>query len=133
MIAAEFPDLEMLLKDYLAGGLVSWSPLVGRRFPDKNWVPGFAMVIRDDSGGDGPLVLATRNIGLTCIGPEASYQQTRQMAERAATLLRAAPDAPILPIADATVRGPYSLDAIGRVEFYLTASLTVVGHPVTLQ
>ncbi len=132
MIAAEFPDLEMLLKDYLAGGLVSWSPLVGRRFPDKAWAPGFAVVIRDDSGGDLTLITATRNVGLTCIGPDTSYQQTRQMAERAATLLRAAPEASTLPIADATVRGPYSLDATGRVEFYLTAALTVVGHPVTI-
>ena len=144
-VGIEFPDIELLLKPYLASGLAAWAPLVDRRFPPPAWIPGspidpslatvkpnYALVIRDDSGSDRELVSANRVVGLTGIGKD--YKLTRQMIERAATLLRAAPEAETLPIAACLgVRGPYSLDApTGRVEFYLTAELVVVGHPVTL-
>ena len=130
--AVEYPDLEMILGPYLRSGLAAWSPRVDRRFPAPGWTPGFAVVIRDDSGRDQSIVTASRSVGLTVIGPEGQYQQVRQLAERVATLLRVLPDELLLPIADATVRGPYSLDATGRAEFYLTAELVVVGHSVTL-
>lgn len=62
----------------------------------------------------------------------SAYQQTRQMAERVASLLRAPGVCLALPVADSTVRALFASEATGRSEFYLTASLTVVGHPVTL-
>jgi len=126
----EFPDLELLLSSYLAAGLSSWSPLVDRHFPPTTWTPGYAVVVRDDSGRDQSMVTASRMISLTCIG--ADYKVARQMAERAAVLLRALPGHPTIPVADASVRGPYSLDATNRAEFYLTGDLVVVGRSVTL-
>ena len=127
-VGVEFPDLELILGPYLREHLASWSPLVDRRFPAPGWTPGYAVVIRDDSGPSA-MVTATRSVGLTVIGSD--YSQTRQLAERLAALIRALPDALALPIAAASVRGPYSLDAASRVEFYLTAELVVVGHSVT--
>lgn len=127
----EFPDLEMLLKGYLTANLTDWKPLVDRRFPPTDWQPGYAVVVRDDSGSDAGLTLANRNIGLTVIGSD--YGETRRLAERVACLMRPDLVCLALPVADSTVRGPYSLEAIGRSEFYLTAALVVVGHPVTLQ
>lgn len=123
--------MELLLKDHLAANLTEWKPLVDRRFPPIDWQPGYAVVIRDDSGSDADITLAYRNIGLTVIG--AGYGETRRLAERVACLMRADLVCLALPVADSTVRGPYSLEAIGRSEFYLTAALVVVGHPVTLQ
>lgn len=128
----EFPDLEQQLAAHLRALLTAWSATVDRRHPAVGWTPGYAVVVRDDSGRDSSPVTATRNVGLTIIGPQTKYQQTRQLAERVATLLRLAPDGLSLPIADATVRGPYSLDATGRTEFYLTAELVTVGTTVTL-
>lgn len=125
----EFPDIELILGPYLRGALAAWSPLVDRRFPGTGWTPGFAVVIRDDSGRDQSLITASRAVGFTVIG--ADYRTTRQLAERLAAVIREIPDALQLPIATATVRGPYSLDATNRAEFYLTADLVVVGHTVT--
>ena len=127
----EFPDLEHELAAYLRPLLSAWSAVVDRRFPDKTWTPGYAVVLRDDSGRGLSPVTSTRNVGATVIGPQTKYQQTRQLAERVATIFRLIPDELSLPIADATVRGPYSLDATGRTEFYLTAELVTVGHTVT--
>ena len=126
----EYDDLELLLGPYLRANLATWAPLVDRRFPAKDWAPGFAVVIRDDGGQDQTLITGSRSVGLTVIG--AGNQQTKQLAERVATLMRALPDASLLPVADATVRGPYSLEHPTRAEFYLTADLIVVGHSVTL-
>jgi hypothetical protein len=128
--AVEFDDLELMLCGWLRPRLAQWSPLIDRLFPAPGWVPGFAVVVRDDSGIDRSLITASRSIGLTCIGAE--HSQTRQLAERVATIMRALPDTLMLPIADAAVRGPYSLDATGRAEFYLTADLVAVGHTVTI-
>jgi len=126
----EYDDLELILGPYLRANLTTWAPLVNRTFPLPTWVPGFAVVIRDDGGTDASLVTGSRSVGLTVIG--AANQQTKQLAERVATLMRALPDALLLPVADCTVRGPYSLEATNRSEFYLTADLIVVGHSVTL-
>jgi hypothetical protein len=127
----EYDDLELILGPYLRAGLTSWtSVMVDRRYPATTWTPGFAVVIRDDGGVDQTLITGSRSVGFTVIGP--GYQQTKQLAERVATLMRALPDASTLPVADAPVRGPYSLDATNRAEFYLTADLIVVGHSVAL-
>jgi len=126
----EYDDLELLLGPYLRANLTTWAPLVDRKFPATTWTPGYAVVVRDDGGPDQTLITGSRSIGLTVIG--AANQQTKQLAERVATLMRALPDSSNLPVADATVRGPYSLNAPTRAEFYLTADLIVVGHSVTL-
>jgi hypothetical protein len=126
----EYDDLELALGPYLRANLTPWAPLIDRRFPDTTWTPGYAVVIRDDGGPDESLVTGSRSVGFTVIG--AANQQTKQLAERVATLMRALPDALLLPVAGATVRGPYSLDATNRAEFYLTVDLIVVGHSVTL-
>ena len=130
MQTVEFPDLEVALLAPVKAALAEWSPIVGKNFPAPEWTPGMAVVVRDDSGPTTSPVTAARRVGFTVIG--ALYRETRAAAERLAAWLRAVPDMQALPIADATVRGPYSLDATGRVEFYLTAELVVVGHSVTL-
>ena len=130
----EHADLELALCSYLRPKLqATWSAKVDRAFPATTWVPGFAVVVRDDSGPDLSLVTAQRNVGITIIGPQGSYQQTGQLAQRVAALLRVAADDPATPVAACVaVRGPYSLGATGRTEFYLTGDLVVVGHPVTI-
>ena len=127
--AVEFPDLELWLAGYLRDGITGST--AGRRFPDpKATLTGFHVVVRDDSGADRSIVTADRRVGVTVIGPEsAGYAATRAAAERVASLLRTSP-APgdLSPVAAClSVRGPYSLDAVGRFEFYLTAELVVVG------
>jgi hypothetical protein len=126
----EFPDIELALKPYLRDGLAEWAADISQKFPATNWTPGHWVVVRDDGGPTVSLVTQRRRVGFTCIG--ADYKTTRRMADRVAALLHAAPEASTLPIADALVRSPYSLDATKRVEFYLSADLVVVGHTVTL-
>lgn len=129
--AVEYDDLEIWVCNYLRLGLAAWSPLADRRFPAKEWVPGFAVVVRDDSGPDLSAVTAQRRLGLTFIG--ANYAATAQFAQRGAYLMRTSPiPGPTSPVAACTVRGPYSLDATGRTEFYLSAELIVVGRPATI-
>lgn len=130
--AIEFPDLELMLTGHLRPRLEAWSARVDRRFPPANWTAGYAVVVRDDSGPDRSMITADRRVGFTCIGPEGSEHLVKQFAERVAAIVRAIPDVQTLPIATASVRGPYSLEANRRVEFYLTAELVVVGHSVTL-
>ena len=127
----EYDDIELLLGSYLRAHLTAWAPLVDRRFPAPTWTPGYAVVIRDDGGADLSLITGSRIVGFTVIGP--AHQQTAQLAQRVATLIRALPEAASLPVVAATVRGPYSLDAATtRAEFYLSADLIAVGHSVTL-
>lgn len=131
--AIEFPDLELWLADYFRAGIPGCT--AGRRFPDpKATLSGYWLVVRDDSGPDLSIVTAARRVAVTVIGPEsAGHAATRAVAERAASLLRTSP-APgdVSPVAACeAVRGPYSLDATGRIEYYLTADLVVVGKPIT--
>lgn len=130
-MTVEYDDLELWTQAYLRPRLGEWAPFVDRRFPARSWVPGFAVVVRDDSGRDLSVVTASRSMGFTVIGPEGDYSRTERLAQRVATLLRQSPSpGPDSPVADCHVRGPYSLDATGRVEFYLAADLIVVGHPI---
>lgn len=125
----EYDDLEAWACGYLRPLLNEWAATVDRRFPAKTWTPGFHVVVRDDSGSDLSVVTARRSLGLTVIGPETRYADTSRLARRVATLCRASLiPGPSSPVAAASVRGPYSLDAAGRSEFYLSADLTVVGH-----
>lgn len=132
MIAAvEYDDMEMWAQAYLRPQLSAWAPFVDRRFPDRTWTPGYAVVVRDDSGRDQSVVTASRSMGFTVIGPEGQYSDTERLAQRVATLLRYSPSpGPDSPVADCRVRGPYSLDATGRTEFYLAADLVIVGRPI---
>ena len=130
MQALEYDDLELWLTGWLRPQLTAWSPWVDRKFPGTDWTPGYAVVVRDDSGPDLSIVTAQRVAGVTVVGPEVSYQQTAQLAQRVSTLLRSVASSPVA--ACVAVRGPYSQPAVGRVEFYLTADLIVVGHSVTL-
>lgn len=129
--AVEFDDLELWVCGYLRPLLAAWSAVVDRRFPAAGWAPGFAVVVRDDSGPDLALVTARRSLGVTVIGPETRYADTSRLAQRIAYLLRTSLiPGPSSPVAACAVRGPYSLDATGRAEFYLSADLTVVGRPI---
>lgn len=132
MKAIEFPDLEALLVGYFTAGLTQWHPDIDREFPDTDWVAGWAVVVRDNSGPDKDIVTGIRQIGVTFIGPEGHHAEVKKFAERGATLLRLTPSTRTLPIADATVRSLQSLGAVKRVEFYLTAELVVVGQTVTI-
>lgn len=129
--AVEYDDMEMWACDYLRPRLATWSPFVDRRFPARTWMAGFAVVVRDDSGRDLSVATASRSMGFTVIGPESDYAGTERFAQRVATLMRRSPyPGPDSPVADCRVRGPYSLDATGRVEFYLAADLVIVGRPI---
>ncbi len=128
----EHVDLELWLCGRLRPALTTWAPLVDRRFPAPSWVPGFAVVVRDDSGPDQSMVTAARSVGVTVIGPDGTHQQTAQLAQRVAALLRLSYEPPSPVATCERVRGPYSLAAVGRVEFYLSADLVVVGQSVTL-
>ncbi|PFG16277.1 hypothetical protein ATK74_0811 [Propionicimonas paludicola] len=143
MTGIQFPDLELQLGPVLRARLASFEPLVvSREFPAPGWAPGqpvegadssfrprFWIVIRDD-GGPELMVTAQPRLGFNVIG--AAYDETGDLARRLAALLQALPELCLLPIADATVRSPYSLGATDRAEFYLTAELVVVGRPVNL-
>lgn len=127
--AVEYDDLELWATSYLRPLLIAWPASVDRRFPDRAWTPGFWVVVRDDSGGDLSVVTARRSMGFTVIGPESRYADTARLAQRVASLIRSSLiPGPSSPVAAASVRGPYSLDAAGRSEFHLSADLTVVGH-----
>lgn len=127
--AVEYDDLELWLCGYLRTALASWPAAVDRRFPGRTWTPGYAVVVRDDSGADLTVVTASRRVGLTVIGPESDYANTSRLAQRVAFLMRTSLiPGPSSPVAACTVRGPYSLDATGRTEFYLSGDLIVVGH-----
>lgn len=132
--ALEYPDMELWLASYLRAGLSAWSAKVDRRWPATDApVTGWDVVVRDDSGPDAQFT-ATRRVGVTVLGPEGEHYQTGRCAERAAALLRAAPEDPATPVVRTEdVRGPYSIDSGGRrPAFYLTADLRVVGTPITL-
>lgn len=125
--AVEYADLELWACNYLRPLL---SATVDRRFPPKEWLPGSWVVVRDDSGPDLTPVTASRNMGFTIIGGD--YATTSVLARHVAYLLRISPQpGPASPVVDCRIRGPYSLDATGRSEFYLTAELTVAGQQVT--
>lgn len=128
--AVAYDDLELWTSSYLR---TRPSPpatfTVDRRFPPKEWTPGYWVVVRDDSGADLSIVTASRRMGFTVIGPEGRYADTSALAQWVAYQLRLSPQpGPGSPVVDCRIRGPYSLAASGRAEFYLAAELTVAGH-----
>ena len=130
----EYGDLELSLAAYLRAGLSGWSARVGRLWPDPAaTVAGYDVIVRDDGGPDAQFH-ADRLVGVTVLGPEGEHYETGRVAARAASLLRAAPEFPSVPVVRCTtIRGPYAIDSGGRrPAFYLTADLRVVGTPISL-
>lgn len=130
----EYGDLEMWAASYLRAGLSGWSAAVDRLWPAADAsTAGYAVVVRNDSGPDQQFT-ADRILAVTVLGPEGSHAETGRCAERAAALLRAAPEDASTPVVRCTaIRGPYAVDSGGRrPAFYLTADLRVVGQPIQL-
>ena len=130
----EYPDMELWLAAYLRTGLTAWSARADRSWPaSAAAVTGYDVVVRDDSGPDAQFT-ANRRLGVTVLGPEGEQQQSSRCAERAAALLRAAPEDPATPVVRTdAVRGPYAVESdTHRPAYYLTADLLVIGTPITL-